>query len=684
MKRQYIAALGIGGIVLMTVLIGLGVFLYFGSQAGVYVIGIGAPLVVVIATGLYVQQVLNRGSTSQSDFVQQAARSAGKAFRDELTVFNRLESTYSRWEPDTVQTQAQQLAADFGDAGVDVDLDAATFTIQSPDRVQEFDRLEEEVDAFAASRDEEFLSFAGSEINRARDGAATVTDSAGINDLNENASLEAAERMLSDARETAAMAYREAAERIESALEEYDGDRARVESHLTNAHELIESHDWEGALNALRQAHQTTESEVYEAFSADYETVEQLLSTVESVDVEPYADERDIETFVEARARLNDIDTVLAGDELDALETEVRAAAGRVIATLEDELQRHISVIRDADVPKEFYTVPSAAATDYGERLAETDHLAAFREGWLSVTGELLEAIEKAERKASVADSYAIVEERIIDELRSTGQVTGTDLPVREPEQFMSLYADTHPEVEYDSVTPELLAPDSGESYELTVNARLASANDEEHELVTALSGKGVERQKTTSTDVGTETTFKDVSYGEYTVAARTPSEAFTDQEQTVNLANDESLDLVLSKVSLRDRVCDGDEDEVRNQLSTVSDRLTEEFEREEYLTPESSIRIADEYIPCLLVLWAEETGHEARMDDGQLLVYDDEQFRSRLETITTHNLTDGDTMTYNAMRRKFLSVPASDELIAGTLRELNTGVSIGETGVNA
>ena len=692
MKRQFKAALGIAGVVLTTVIIGLAVFLYFGSQLGFYVIGIGAPLVVVVATGLYVQQVLNRGSTSQGDFIQQAARSASEAFRNELTVFNRLRSTYPRWDPNTVRTRAEQLADDFDTAGVDIDLDTTTFTVQSPGSVQEFDHLQEEVEAFATSRDNEFLSFARSEIDRAHDGAATVADSIlndgdtasiRVDDLGEDASLETAEQTLTDARGTATAAYEKAAKRIESAVEDYDADQARVESHLTEAREHIEDHDWRGAHDRLRRAQQTAESEVDEAFSADRETLEQLLSTINSTDIETYADERDLDTFAEARDHLDNIDSALASGELDALGTEVRTAAERVVDTLEDELERHISVIRDAEVPASFYTAPPAVETDYGGRLAETDELAAFRREWLSAADELLEAVEEAEQKASIADSYSMVEQRITDELRSSGRVTGDDLPVRKPHQFLLLYADSHPEVEPGSGTPELVIPGGGETYEVTVNARLASETGKEHDLITTLSGKGVDRRETISTHVSTETVFEDVPYGEYTVTVQTPSEAFSDQERTVELADDDSLNIVLPEVSIRQRVCGGDEEEVRDQLPTVSSRLAEEFEREEYLTPDSSIQVAEEYVPCLLAVWAEDVGHETRIDDGRLLVYDHEQFSSRLETITTHNLTDGDTMTYDEMRRKFLSVPASDDLIAQTLRELDTGVSVDKTEVS-
>lgn len=694
MKRQYKAALGIGGIVLATALVGLLSFLYFGSQIGVYVIGVGAPLAVVASIGLYVRGVLTRDNTSQGDFVQEAARSAAEAFRDELTAYNRLKAEHDRWDPGELETRARQIADDFGDAGVSVDVAAATISVDSPGRVQEFDKLQADVSAFADDRDESFAAFGRSQIEHARQGARSVNESVldgdGVpvstvpDDVPDGAAPEETERVLSKAREEAADVFEDAVDRIESTVDEYDGDAARIESHLETARAAINDADWDAASAAIDDAQGDAESEVSAAFTADRDSIDKLLSTIDSVDVDRYAADDDLRTFDEARETLSDIDSALASDELDAVGEDVRRAATSVVATLETELERNVGVIRDADVPVGFYTAPPAVATDYEARLREADDLDAFREEWLAAAADLTEAVDAAESKASVADSYGMVEDRIADGVRTEGRVTGDDLPVRDATPFLELYAEANDGVEFDQSVPAITAEGGGESYDVTATAQLATSTGEEHDLTIELSGDGVSERETASTFVATEATFDEVPYGEYTVSASTPTESFADAEATLQVSDDESVELVLEEIGLRERVCGDDTDDVRSQLPTVAPKLEEGFAADEYLTPDSDIPVAAEYVPCLLVLWAEEEGHEATLDDGRVLVYDHDQFRSRLDTITTHNLSDGETMTYDEMRRKFLSVPASDDLIRTTLRELDADVAADETGVSA
>lgn len=694
MKRQYKAALGIGGIVLATALAGLLSFLYLGSQIGVYVIGVGAPLAVVLAIGLYVRGVLTRDNTSQGDFVQEAARAAAESFRDELTTYNRLTREHDRWDPGELQTRARQIADDFGDAGVAVDVAAATISVDSPGRVQEFDKLEGDVRAFADDRNRSFAEFGRNQIEHARQGARSVNESVldgsdvpvsvTPDDVPDGAAPGETERVLSTAREEAAAVYGDAVDRIESTVAEYDGDDARIESHLDTARECIEDADWDGASAAIDDAQGDAESEVSAAFSADRDSIDRLLSTVDSVGVDRYAEDADLRTFEEARETLAGIDSALASDELDTVGEDVRRGATNVVATLESELAANVDVIREADVPVGFYTAPPAVATDFEARLREAADLDEFREEWLAAAGELTEAVEAAETKASVADSYGMVEDRIADGVRTDGRVTADDLPVRDAEPFLELYADGNGAVEFDPSVPAVVAEGGGESYTVTVTAQLATSTGAEHDLTVALSGDGVDERETASTYVATEATFEEIPYGEYTVSATTPTEEFADEETTLRVADDESVELDLAEVGLRERVCGDDADDVESQLPTVAPKLEEEFAADEYLTPDSDIPVAAEYVPCLLVLWAEEAGHEATLDDGRVLVYDHDQFRSRLDTITTHNLSEGDTMTYDEMRRKFLSVPASDDLIRSTLRDLDAGVDVGETEVSA
>ncbi|WP_435129033.1 hypothetical protein [Halobaculum sp. D14] len=694
MKRQYKAALGIGGIVLVTVLVGLGVFLYFGSQLGVYVLGVGVPVVIVASIGLYVRGVVTRSSTSEGEFLQDAARSAADSFRAELTTYNQLRSDYPQWRPDGVQTDAEQLADDFADAGVDVDVDAATFTVRSPDRVQEFDRLSDRVGSFAADRDDAFRSFAEDDVERSRDAAATAAEDflgddgtpvdVAARDVPADGGYGDAEAVLQDAREQAATAFGDAVDRIERTVEDYDGDADRVREELDEAERFVDAARYDDALAALRRARQHAEGEVSEQFSADREALENTLSTIDSVGVDGFVSDEHLDTVRRVEDELASMDSALAADDLDRAAADVRSAATAMIRELESDLERHVDTIRDADVPMGFYTAPPAVATDYAAQLDDAESLEEFRSAWLSAASELTDAVEAAETKAAVAESYPTVRERIDEGLRSSGRVGADDLPVRDAEPFLELYADAADDVEFDPNGPAVVAAGGGESYSVELTAQLAASTGEEHDLTLRLDGDGVDREATASTYVAATETFDDVPYGEYTVSASTPTDGFTDATESVRVDADRSVELTLPERSLREQVCGDDAADVEEQLPTVAPELESKFDDDEYLTPETDLPIADDYVPCLLVLWAEQEGHTATLDDGDVLVYDHDQFRSRLETIIDHNLTDGDSMTFDEMRTKFLSVPASDDLVAATIRELDADVTVGDAGVTA
>ncbi|MFB6126922.1 MAG: hypothetical protein ABEJ79_06485 [Halolamina sp.] len=685
MKRQWRAALGIGGIVLGTAVLGAVVFLYVSSRVGVFVIGGGVPLALVASVAVYARGVTT-STTGESDFVRQAARDAAESFREAVTTTDRLMTEYPRWDDDRVQTRGEQLAHDFADAGVDFDLSAATFTVDSPERVQQFDRLREDVDDYRDVRDESFREFARTEVQRLNDlaadiseefldgGGPMVTDATAVPGTGDYVDVEA---VISTTEDDVRAVVKSALDRLERSVGEYDASGDASHRNAKKARERADEGDFDGAVSALRESAEAASGEVGGSFEADRKALERLLQTVDSTGVADRVSREYVETVEEVRETVTDLDSPLQATELNDAAATARQACIRMAAELEGDLAAHVDSIRAAEMPMGFYTAPPAVGTEYESTLAATETLTAFRQEWLAAVGDLMEAVETAERKAAVADSYVPVSERIGEELRRDGRAAAADLPVHDPEPFLELYAEQHDEAEYDPSGPAVTAPGGDETYALTVTARTEGSMGAKERLTVAVEGSGYDDERTTETFAAVEETFEDVPYGDVTVTATADPADFGDAEDSVHVDGDQTVELLLPERSLREQVCGAELDAVQSQLSTVGEVLAERFDEEEHLSTDQEFPIVDEYIPCLLVLWAEQEGHTARRDDGRVLVYDDDQFGSRLETIVNHNITDGDSMTFDEMRAKFLSVPASDELLADIVTDIDGSVTV-------
>jgi len=695
MKRQYRAALGIAGIVLLTTALGAAAFLYFGSTLGVYAVGVGAPLVVVVAIGLYVRGTVARRNTTEGEFTRSMAESVASSFREELSRLNRLSRDYPRWDAAEAKTDAQHLADSFESAGIDVDVDDGSYRLETLDSVHKLEELEGDVESFSATISSSFAKFAREEVDRSRAAADEVQseflDEGG--DPFESVTISApggdspdvseAERTIERSRDVTREVFDRAIDRIERTVGEYGGDRANLQKQFQSIRDHLDVGEWESAIEKLDRARERVERSTAEEFSADRDALVSLLGAIDDAEVDPYLSEQQRDRISSVRSQLEEMESALSTDQLESASADVRRVAIDVVSTLRSDLEAADDTVEGSDVPPEFYTTPDAIYTNYAEELRSADDLGTFTERWETATEELLAALDTAEEKAAVADSYDIVSERIEEALRKQGEVDGDDLPVKEPERFFELYAQDEPRVTFDERRGVLVTGGSGETYDLDVTAELADDSAAAEEVTVELDGENATERETAAIGTSTTVTFDDVPYGSYTVTASVPAEAIVDTETTIELDDDAAERLVLSERSLRDRLCGDHEDAVEDQLPTVAPELEDRFEEDGYLTPDTDLPIADDYLPCLLLLWADDAGYTARMDDGRLLVYDHERFVSRLRTLVTHHLDD-ETLTYDDMRTKFLSVPASDELITTTLTELDLDVTVTDDGVSA
>jgi hypothetical protein len=678
-------ALRLVAVVLLAGAVGAGVLLATGSDIGVGLAGIGVPLVVAIGIAVYVQMTINQNATTPGEFVHDRARSAATTFRDEVTAYNRRRSQHPEWETGRLDTQVDQLVDDFAAAGVTVSPDDGTFEVDEPSNPREFDSLEEAVSEFARQRDAAFEEFVESELRRADDAldrlapdvlaaeeVESVPPSATPSDPDDAAAT------LSEARETARDTVERAANRVEETIQEYDGDPATIRESLEQAESAAADGNIETAVAKIEQATSAAEAAVGEAFDDRREAVEALVETVDQSVVETYVDREHVDAVREVGDEISDVDTAMDRSALEDAERRLREHCRAMVEQLQSDLDANIETIQRADIPVGFYTVPAAAGHDYTGQLRSAEDLSAFRTTWVDAVGALTDAVETATEKASVADSYGMIADEIDETLRTTGRVEGSDLRVASPAQFMELYADANPEVEYDPSGPTLSAPGGSETYTLTVTARLADNDGSQYEFRLDVDGESDNRTARATDYVATRESFERLPYGEYEVTATVDDGAFPTVSETVRVTADTELELAVERQSVADRVCGRDRDDVRDQLPTVAGELERTFDRESHLVPEMEFPVTDEYVPCLLALWAEETDHDARIDDGRVLVYDHDELVERVEHAVRQSVVDGgETLAFETIRSRYLSVPVSDDLLETVVRGAGLDVTV-------
>lgn len=675
MKPQYKAG---GGIVLVALLWGgasAGLFVFVGSQLAVYSLFAMLPVLAVVGF-LYVRG--SSGSGSEQRISEQRAREVGSRFADVYGDYRTMQETYPDLTDD-IDIPFEQVIGDLEAENVSVDRETGTTSLGrfgSPD-VTTLTSIEGDIDELESRMEEAFVAATREEIQhintqlRRMEGIIEVGVGRTPDEIpqpddpelaNEDSWWRTLGRDVENQREGAREEIGRAAETLRTSMRQADDvDEGKVEQHLSNA-ESAETID--DGVEQVLAARDTFRQEASGSFSDRRRELLALAQAVQSAEVDTHISDARMDEFESAVENVESTDDAMEVSELRERGSQLRAVCTEIIRDLEATLGDDLDTLRNTDMPDEYYHRPNAAEENYASELASLGKLATYRSAWIDAAGELTDALETTGRKARVASMYAEIEEYIESALRRSGEVTGDDLPVkRDYEQFLGLYARIH-DVEFDPSVPKLTTPGSGEQYTVTAKVSFEDSGENRRASVD-LVGSEYERSKTITTYLAEVVEFEEVPYGEYTIAAVPAGTGNQPAETTVSVEGDVSVDLEMTDVSLRERLCSGYDDAViENYLSELEGRFTETFESEGYLSTGTDFPISDEYIPCLLATWAGETGHDVARPDDRVLVYDADQIIQELQMVSQHNLDPDDSMAFDTLRERFLSAPIPAEVI--------------------
>lgn len=671
-------ALGIGALIVLVAGGGTGLFLLTEVSGFIWATIIGVPLVVILGVGLYVRGVVNRGNTSQQQFIQQKGQSTAAAFQELLREYNELQSRYPRWSPQ-FQTRLDAISGDFRSAGIVFDLDDGSYNITGMQNTDayELDQLESDVSSLRDEIQSEFYSFAEDELRTIEQQVDRLNE---IELTSETPSIQTStnEQSIAAYRDRLDSAYSLIEDQIDVAINTIDEvlrsdagptNATQVETDLDTARESFDSHAYDEAVSALSNARESLEMQMSDSIQSERRLILDLADSALESDIDRYVPQEKFDTLEEKRRDAENINSALAIGQVYRHKSQVREISLDIISTAERELSDALQTLRGAELPPGYYNEPSIASTDVAEDLRTIDDFARYTDQWRRYATELTDALETLATKASIVDSYSKLAETIDDKLQRHGEVRGDDLPVRNADEVLGLYYRRNSDTEFDPDGPVLRQGDL-EEYDVSVDV-VYEQGGEMRVATVELNRHSESRQQTVETRVRGSVSFEDVPEGTYQLHADPGTTKFAPIDREITVDSDRSLSVEFESVPLHERVCSDVDVDMTAHLNNLDDELTSTFDDEGYLSTQMDLPVKSSYASCLLALWADQEGYDAAKTDDGVIVFVQRDIRQELENMIRYNLDRGDSLAFDDARRNFLSAPVPDAVIRELIAEL-------------
>ena len=680
--------LGIGGLVVVVAAVGAAVFVLTGTTEVVWATMIGIPVVVVAGIALYVRGLLTKSKTSEQQYVRKRGRSVAETFQNYLRTLNTLQDTYPNWSP-SIDARVDSLVADFRKEGVDFQPESGSFEltggVDGAD-VQEFERLETEIEAFHDEFEELFREFARTEIQDIEEHVTRLDDVELVRSV-PPVTVPAATEPIPAYRDAVDDARDQADEAIETAIETVremtrgdlrPEDIDVIEEELEAASEAAGRHDYYTAADSVLEARDRLRDQFSGSFEVERDRLSELLDVVLRSGVDKHVDTEHIEEVTEMRDEVDSLESALELAELTRKQTQIRQTCVSIIRSMERDLDDAVRTLRSADLPGGYYNEPAVVEESLSDRLSDIDDFERFTAEWADAAARLTDALDTGRTKASVVEAYDDFAEQIDAELRQSGEVTADDLPVRHAEQFLGLYNRRNPSVEFDP-THGVLRRGDVEKYDVTVDVKYERGGEPRRATV-ELDGGSYSETKTVETRVAASIEFTDVPYGTYTLSSDPGVDEFGSVEREITIDEDVTTTIEFVEQSLRERLCSEFDEDMEEHLPAIDSQVSSTFDERGYVSTDMDLPVRSSYAPCLLAIWGEQSGHDIAELDGGVIVYDRSEIERELENIVRYNIEPGEELRFEEARKNFLSVPVPDATIRDMVAELGADENVTTT----
>lgn len=692
MKPRYKMAIGMFGLVLASGIVSGTIFYFEGSQAAVYA-QVAVILVLIVVGYAWVNRTIRSTGTSRTEFERRKARQLGETFVEVWQLAQQVDSEYAAALTDSEWEKLERHAADLESNGIAFDTETGTFDVSNRNlgSLEEINRLQNEIqdlDSWLLDQVTENVRNRVRTVNTTLEelgslvGDTTTVDPETVSNPDpESADLTRSwtdiASILEECYQEADQVIEDACGTIQSALTSTGAQDSGVEETISSARTAASERQYDEAVTAVLDARDMAERDATTDFETQREGLDKLLATASRRSFEQHLGPSYNDSLDEYRHELSSYDEAIEITQLQQLEDQARDTCLDIIRELEDELNRAVDTLESSNVPEGWYERPDVVDVTATQNLRGARDLSEFNREFEQTVDRLLRALDEVKPKASVVNGFDRIETKMTDTLRAEGVVTADDLPVSErEEQFLGLYYRKNMEsVEFDPDEPSLTAIKGGEAYDVTVTAEFPEGG-EEREVTITLEGSTT-RTAVCRSPLVAETTFEDIPYGEYTVTIEPATESYSTVERTVTVDGETVVDVTLQELSLQERLCEDVDIDIDDILSTLSARFADQFEEEGYLSTTMSFPVDDEYIPCLLSVWAQRQGYKTTRYQGDVIAYDPTQIRKEIENVIRYNLDEGDSKTYESLRNNFLSAPVSDSTVKTLVRDCSEAETV-------
>lgn len=685
-------ALVIGGLIAIAAALGAVVFALSGSQGVTWFVLIGIPLIVVVGIMLYVRGVIAQSGTSEEQFVRTRARSVAEEYQAVLRQRNELRTGYPDWEPQ-IDAQLESIGGDFETQGVSFDLETGAFdlgAVGSAD-IQEFERLSGEIERVDDSVESTFQEFVNTELSRMERALSRLEEvdliqsAETFDQLNGTEEVPKCRDRLDGAREQTTASVETAVETVREMGrgEARATDVDAINRELDTALEAVDQYDFESATESVLEARDQLRDQFSGSFEESRDSMLRLIERVEQANIETAVDAAAMEDLRRIKSTVNEIDSALDLAELSQLRAELREICVGMIEAMQQEIEANARKLRGAELPSGYYTEPAVVGEEFTDSFSNIDDLDAFADRWSDVAVELRDAHETTESKAAVVDAYDDVAERIDQLLNRQGEVTGEDLPMRHPDQFLGLYFRQNEGVEFDPDVPMLRRGDV-ETYGVAVDVTYEHGSETPRTATLELEGGGYNETATVETRVAGTASFESVPAGTHTLSAAPGDDAFGRIERELRVDDDSTVAIEFTERALRDQLCSDIDVDIESVLPEMRPRLESLFEQEGYVSSEMQLPVQASFAPCLLAAWGEQTDRGLCRDGEEVIVYDHSQLTQELTNVLRYNVETGDQLRFDELRRNFLSAPVPDSVIRDVIGTIDGehSVTTAQTGI--
>ena len=681
-------ALLAGGVVVGLAVVGIAVFLLSGSETAVLFFVAGVPVILIVG-GVIWHRRETRSSGTDSPRIKSMTDDLAGDVEELFTTYQRLADEETPWDPTGHAEAVQEIRRDLDNRGFEVAPDGGAVDVE----VVEYSMGMGAVD----SQQENVRNVLDSLKSGYRDDVE-----AEIETMNDQLDRLIGENLLDPAAADAIDGVGGAGmdpQRLTDVLRERRNTfRDLLDDAVGRVHDVTGPGvvDWQtvaGRVNKGRYAAATDlvvepgDGETPDIGPKKADLLDLIDAATSSVATQ-YADSSRVEALESVRSEVEAIDSVYEAEELETtLRSQAVQTCIEIVGDLRGKLIDYVEMFSGPEIPEGFFERPSVLDRSLEEQLLNASDLEAFRTRWSGIVDDLAAALSTAAEREGALRAYDDIVDMVERTLATDGEVTVADVPYDPAEPIMRLYDHRNTDVTFleNRVALTQGADIAGQEFDLGVDVRLDPP--ESREVTVAVAIREETHRRTRPIDGAGRISFDGILGGEATVTASADDDRFGSRETELVLDRDRTVELQLAEETAIEQLCAGVQTNAELLLSEVEDDIAARYETEQYLTDGMDLGVEDEYVPCVLALWADDAGLSVRVEDDSVLVYDRQRMQNQLVDLTEQRVGNGEELAYEEIRERFLKPPASEDLIRDILAqaELDVEVELGdETVVSA